>query len=119
MYNTNAHNAYIQSHLGVESPEKLVQMLYEGILRFNTLAKRAIENREIEKKTYWLNRTSRIFGELIAGIDFSQGDVAHYLHGLYAYQLQQLTLATCEKLDNVNHVIKGLSEAWKESTHVA
>ena len=123
MYQTNAHNAYAQNHFVIESSEKLVQMLLEGILRFNTLAKKAIRDKDIEKKTYWINRSNRILAELIANIDFTQGDIANYLHGLYTYQLEQLTLANIEinadRLDQVNHVVKGLNEAWKDSVNVA
>ncbi len=46
--NTNvAYNAYTQNNVSIESPYKLVTMMYEGILRFNTQAKRAIEQHDI------------------------------------------------------------------------
>jgi len=123
MYQTNAHDTYTQNHFSVESSEKLVQMLLEGVLRFNTLAKKAIRDKDIEKKTYWINRSNRVLAELISTIDFTQGDIANYLHGLYTYQLDQLTLANIEtnsdRLDQVNLVVKGLNEAWKDSANVA
>ena len=123
MYNSDALDAYTQNHLGAESPEKLIQMLYEGILKFNTLAKRAINDKDIQKRIYWINRSCRIFGELILIIDLSQGDVAQYLHGLYSHQLQELSLANLQnsssRLDQINAVVKGLNEAWKESANVA
>lgn len=124
MYNNNlAYNTYAQNNVGVESPYKLIEMLYEGILRFNTQAKKAIRDGDIEKRTYWINRSSAIFTELINTLDFTEGDIAHYLNGLYAYQLQLLSLAGSEqngdRLDEVNQVVKGLLEGWRESTHVA
>jgi flagellar protein FliS len=124
MYNNNlAYNTYAQNNVSVESPEKLVEMMYEGVLRFNTQAKKAITDNNIEKRTYWINRSSSVFTELINCLDFTQGDVAHYLNGLYSYQLQQLSEANIhndtEKLDAVNHVMKGLLEAWRETTNVA
>ena len=42
MYGSNAYNIYAQNNLGVESSEKLIEMLYEGILRFNAQAKKAL-----------------------------------------------------------------------------
>ena len=123
MYNNNAHITYANNHMDVESSDKLMQMLYEGVLRFNMQAKKAIIDKDIEKKTYWLDRSNRIFLELIHMIDYEQGDIAHYLHGLYFYQLEQLTLANLhsdiKKIDGVNHVVKGLNEAWKDTVNVA
>lgn len=124
MYNNNlAYNTYAQNNVGVESPYKLIEMLYEGILRFNTQAKKAINEGDIERRSYWIKRSSAVFTELISILDFTQGDIAHYLHGLYTYQLQLLTLAGSEKnikrLDEVNKVVQGLLEGWRESTDVA
>jgi flagellar protein FliS len=124
MYNNNlAYNTYAQNNIGVESPEKLVQMLYEGVLRFNMQAKRSINDADIERRTYWINRSNAVISELINVLDYSQGDVAHYLAGLYQRQLVLLLEANIHndsaKLDEVNQVMKGLLEAWRESTNVA
>lgn len=124
MYNNNlAYNTYAQNNVSVESPYKLVEMMYEGILRFNVQAKKAINDNNLEKRAYWINRSSAVFTELINCLDFTQGDVAHYLNGLYTYQLQLLAQAGIEnstaKIDEVNNVVKGLLEAWREETNVA
>lgn len=50
MYGSNAHNIYAQNNVSVESPQKLVEMLFEGVLRFNAQAKKAIRDESIEKK---------------------------------------------------------------------
>jgi flagellar secretion chaperone FliS len=122
--NTNlAYNTYNQNNIGVESPEKLIQMMYEGVLRFNMQAKRSMSVQDIEKRTYWINRSNAVISELINVLDFNQGEVAHYLAGLYTYQLRLLTEANLHndpaKLDEVSQVFKGLLEGWKESTNVA
>lgn len=124
MYNNNlAYNTYTQNNVGVESPEKLIQMMYEGVLRFNMQAKRSINEGDIERRTYWINRSNAVFAELINILDYSQGDVAHYLSGLYHYQLRLLIEANIqnnsEKLDEVNRVMKGLLEAWRENVTMA
>jgi flagellar secretion chaperone FliS len=122
--NTNlAYNTYAQNNIGVESPEKLIQMMYEGILRFNMQAKRSINEGDIERRTYWINRSSAVISELLNILDFNQGDISHYLSGLYSYQLHLLVEANIHndstKIDQVNQVFKGLLEAWKESADVA
>ncbi|MGD9969296.1 MAG: flagellar export chaperone FliS [Sulfuricurvum sp.] len=123
MYNNLAYNTYTQNNIGVESPEKLVQMMYEGILRFNMQAKRSINENDIERRTYWINRSSAIFSELIHSLDFEQGEISQYLAGLYGYQLRLLMEANitndASKIDEINNVVKGLLEAWKECTDVA
>ncbi len=113
-----AYNEYTQNNISIESKEKLIEMLYEGILRFNYQAKKAIKEKNYEKKSYWINRSVDIFIELINSLNFDGGDVAHYLNGLYSYQIQLLTSAniknSIDNLDTVNNVVKGLLEAWRE-----
>lgn len=120
--NNLAYNTYAQNNIGIESPEKLIEMLYEGTLRFNMQAIRSINNNDIEKRTYWINRSMAIFIELIQTLDFSHGDISHYLNGLYNYQIKLLMEANIEneieKIEEVNNVIKGLLEAWRETTKI-
>jgi flagellar secretion chaperone FliS len=117
----NAINAYAQNAARIESQEKLVLMLYEGILKFSAQAKKCIEVNDIEKKVYWVNRTIDIFAELINSLDHVKGgDVANYLNGLYCHQIYLLTQAnlddTTDNLDTVIKVTKGLMDAWKDVT---
>lgn len=120
--NNLAYNTYAQNNVGIESPEKLIEMLYEGTLRFNMQAIRSIENQDIEKRAYWINRSMAIFIELIQTLDYDHGDVSHYLNGLYNYQIKLLMKANMdsdiEAIQEVNTVIKGLLEAWRETTRV-
>lgn len=118
---SQAINSYNQHNINIESPEKLIEMLYEGALKFTSFAKKAIEKGDIEKKVYWINRTINIFTELLISLDIEKGgDVALYLNGLYEQQIKFLTQANIEndpqKLDIVIKVLKGLLEAWKEET---
>ncbi len=122
--NTNvAYNTYAQNNVSIESPYKLVTMMYEGILRFNTRAKCAIEQNDIEKRTYWIDRSSAIFTELSNPLNMQQGEISYYLEGLYTYELQLLSQANLHndvtKLDEVNAVIKQLLEAWRDETAMA
>ena len=117
-----AYNSYQQNSVAVESPAKLVEMLYEGILRSASMAKRCIDAEDIEKKIYYINRTTDIFVELLNSLDYEKGgQVAHYLTGLYTHQIKLLTQANMEnskeKIDIVIKVTKGLLEAWKEVNH--
>jgi flagellar protein FliS len=123
MYGNVAHNIYNENNVGIESPQKLVAMMYEGVLRFNAQAKKAIKDGNIEKKTYWINRSISIITELIAILDFKYGDITFYLEGLYNYQIRSLVHVNIEddiqRLDEVSKVFKGLSDAWRDVTDVA
>jgi len=113
-----AYSAYSQNSVSIESSEKLIKMLYEGVLKFTSQAKRAIENKDIEKKVYWINRTTAIFAELINSLNYDGGDIAHYLGGLYTQQIKSLSecnmTSDISKLDEVLSVTKVLLGAWNE-----
>ena len=117
-----AYSTYAQNNIQVESPEKLIEMLYEGILRFCSQAKRAIENNDIEKRVYWINRAIAIFSELIVSLDAERGgEIAYYLEGLYAQQVKFLNECNINNdvkpLETVINVTKELLEAWREETN--
>jgi len=113
-----AYSAYSQNNLSIESSEKLIKMLYEGILKFTAQAKRSIELEDTEKKVYWINRTTAIFAELINSLNYNEGDIAHYLGGLYTQQIRLLTECNMtndtSKLDEVINVTKVLLSVWNE-----
>lgn len=122
-YNANVMHNYNQLNLGVADPAKLVLMMYEGALRFVSFAKKAIKEKNIEKKVKFINKTSDIFVELINILDFEKGgQIAYYLNGLYAYQLELLAKANAEDnveyIDQVINVLKELIVAWKEETGI-
>lgn len=119
MQNSVAYNAYSQNQIGVESPQRLVEMLYEGILRFCARAKKAIREDDIEQRVYYVKRSTAIFIELVNTLDYEKGgEVAYYLSGLYTREIQLLSLANLEnneaRIDEVINVVKGLLEAWRE-----
>ncbi len=123
-YNNNLVNRYNQLNMNVENPAKLILMLYEGALRFANFAKKAINDGNIENKVKYINKTSDIFVELINSLNFEKGgQIAYYLNGLYAYQIELLAKANAENkteyIDQVIHVLKELIEAWKEETGVS
>lgn len=121
MRNNLALNAYNQNNIQVESPHRLIEMMYEGILRFNTQAKKSLRDGDIEKRIYWLNRSAAIFTELLSSLNMKEdGTTSEYLSGLYTFQMERITQANMTEDENIineiNGVIKGLLEAWREVT---
>lgn len=115
-----AYSAYSQNNLSIESSEKLIKMLYEGILKFTSQAKKSIELKDIEKRVYWINRSVAIFTELLNSLNYDGGNIAHYLSGLYTHQIKLLSEANLQndtkKLDEVINVTKSLLLVWNEET---
>lgn len=120
MQANSPYTAYSRNSVEVESPQKLVLMLYEGILRFTFRAQKAIDDGDVEQRVIFLNKVTAIFFELLNSLDMSQGDVAYYLSGLYERQIQVIMQANINNdktaLDEVIKVTRGLIDAWNEVT---
>ncbi len=118
----SAYQAYNQNQTSVNSPEKLIEMLYEGLLKFTSLAKRSIETNDMEAKAKWINRSSDIFIELISSLRNDGSEMTAYLSGLYMHQITSLNNAninnSTQELESIIHVVKVLLETWKEETHI-
>jgi flagellar protein FliS len=115
----SAVKAYKTNNLQTESKMKLVEAMYEGILNFNRNAIKAIEEKNIEDKVHWINKSTTIFAELITALDpDAKGTIAAYLEGLYKYQIQLLVEANknndISKIEQVNKVVIGLLDAWRD-----
>ncbi len=117
-----AYMAYNQNHTAVQTPEKLIEMLYEGLLKFTSMAKRAIEEGDVEAKSRWINKSIDIFIELINSLNNDGTEITAYLSGLYMHQIKSLNNANIQnstaELNTIIHVIKVLLETWKEETEV-
>ena len=113
-------DAYNQQAAVTEDPYMLILKLYEGLLKYLSFVKDAIENENVEEKFEYINRSIAIFDELRNILDFEGGDVSYYLDGLYLYQIETLFSAGIDNnlssIDQVNKVVKGLIEAWKDET---
>ena len=110
---------YNQQNAVSDDPYALVLKLYEGIIKYLSFAKSAINNGDVENKFTYINKSIAIFDELRNVLDFDGGEVAYYLDGLYLYQIETLFSAGVDdNLNSINQVIKvvqGLIDAWKEA----
>lgn len=111
-------DAYRQQSSITEDPKVLILKLYEGLTRFLSDVKVAIEEDDIEKKFDKINRAIAVFDELRLSLNFEGGEIAHYLDGLYLYQIETLfeigISNDLKKLDQVCKVSHGLTEAWRD-----
>lgn len=111
---------YNQQSAISDDPYILVLKLYEGIIKYLSFVKNAMEEGNIESKFIYINKAIAIFDELRNVLDFDGGDVAYYLDGLYLYQIETLfTAGINDNINSVNQVMKvtqGLIDAWKDET---
>lgn len=90
-------NLYMTNQINTTSPENLVLMLYDGARKFINKSIKALENGDLEEANHNLLRAQNIVAELMAGINFEAGDIAHNLYTLYEYMHYQLIQANIKK----------------------
>ncbi|RBQ30194.1 flagellar export chaperone FliS [Aliarcobacter vitoriensis] len=113
---------YNQQNAISDDPYVLVLKLYEGIIKYLSFVKNAIQEGDVEKKFTYINKSIAIFDELRNVLDFDGGEVSYYLDGLYLYQIETLFSAGIDdNINSINQVMKvtqGLIDAWKEETNL-
>ena len=76
---------YNQQNAISDDPYVLVLKLYEGVIKYLSFVKSAMQEANVESKFNYINKTIAIFDELRNVLDFDGGEVAYYLDGLYLY----------------------------------
>ena len=94
-------------------------MMYEGAIKFTTMALQSIEKGDIAGQGKYINKTHDIINELSLALDLKKGgEVAGRLESLYQFILSQLTLANIKSdqqaLKTVINILGPLSEAWEQ-----
>lgn len=97
------------------SPEELVMMLYNGIIRFVNEAKQAIDDKNIEGAHNSITRAQDIVLELMSTLDM-QYDISKNLYSIYDYISRRLIEANLKKdkvaLDEVESLVSDLKDTW-------
>lgn len=96
----------------------LIIMLYDGILRFNRLAQRAIGEGDIKGRGVHINRSLEIIGELANSLNMEEGgEIAKNLSKLYDFCASALTEANLKSdssvIESVNKVIQEIKSGWE------
>ena len=71
MINANGYQQYRYNSIMSASPERLMIMLFEGAIKFVRLAKKAVDEKDIESANYNIARAEDIIAELEASLDMS------------------------------------------------
>ncbi|KAA5804426.1 flagellar export chaperone FliS [Thermoanaerobacterium thermosaccharolyticum] len=111
----NPYLEYKRNSIMTASPEELVMMLYNGIIRFVNEAKQAIDDRNIEGAHNSITRAQDIVLELMSTLDM-QYDISKNLYSIYDYISRRLIEANLKKdkvaLDEVESLVSDLKDTW-------
>ncbi|OXT08757.1 flagellar export chaperone FliS [Thermoanaerobacterium thermosaccharolyticum] len=106
---------YKRNSIMTASPEELVMMLYNGIIRFVNEAKQAIDDKNIERAHNSITRAQDIVLELMSTLDM-QYDISKNLYSIYDYISRRLIEANLKKdkvaLDEVESLVSDLKDTW-------
>ncbi|PIE90079.1 MAG: flagellar export chaperone FliS [Acidobacteria bacterium] len=99
------------------SPEQLVVMCYDGMIRFLTTAETAIKEGDLQNKMKYVNKVLAIVEELQATLDFERGgEIARNLDRLYNFfssQLMKVSLhEDLEVLEQLKNMFTELRASW-------
>lgn len=113
---------YTQNSVQTATPGQLVVMLYDGMIRFFTQGRIALEEGKIELANEKIRRGLAIVTELRCTLDMTQGQVAERLAAIYDWCNEEVIDARVGKsIDRLNEVISmltSLRSAWAQIAHV-
>ena len=65
------HNEYRRNEIATSSQGKLIVMMYEGALKFVSLAIEGIDDQDLSKKGTYISKTHDIINELSCALDMN------------------------------------------------
>ena len=114
-----AYKQYKQVQVKTANREKLLIMLYQGCVKFLRLAKKSIEEENIQDANNYIIRSQDIIRELMNTLDMEKGgNIASNLYQLYDFMNRQLIEANVnkdvEKIEIVEDMMLELLDSWKQ-----
>ena len=118
----NPYATYQTNSVTTALPQDLTLMLYEGLIKFSMLSKRAIEQGLIEQKNTNIQKAQAIILELQLTLNQSIA-LSKDLNNLYDYMQGRLIDANVkndvEAIDEVIGFAEEFRETWKEAMKLA
>lgn len=114
----NKVNQYQKVQVMTADRVRLIIMLYDGVVKFNKCAQRAIKEGDIESRNTYINRSQAIVGELKNSLNMEEGgEIALNLSRLYDFSIEKLAEANLKNdasaVDAVTLVINELKGGWE------
>ncbi|WP_099354881.1 flagellar export chaperone FliS [Fredinandcohnia onubensis] len=113
----NPYQAYQSNSVTTASPGELTLMLYNGCLKFIKLARKAIEENNIEAKNTNLQKAQNIIREFMVTLNMDL-EVSKNMMAMYDYMNRRLMEANLkndlEILTEVEGLVTDFRDTWKE-----
>ena len=113
----NPYQSYQQNSVNTASPGELTLMLYNGCLKFITLAKKAITAGNVQDKNTNLIKAQNIIHEFMVTLNMDI-KVSDELMVMYDYIHRRLVEANVKSdliiLEEVEGLVKELRDTWKQ-----
>ena len=113
----NPYQQYQNNSVNTASPGDLTLMLYNGCLKFIKLAKKAIEDKNIEVKNTNIQKAQNIITELMVTLDM-KAELSQNLLSLYDYLNRRLIEANVKNdvsiLNEVEEFVIEFRDTWKQ-----
>jgi flagellar secretion chaperone FliS len=113
----NPHQQYLKTRIETATQPQLLLMLFDAAVKKLHLAKKAIDQKEIEKAHTELTKVQRIFTELMVALDMEKGgDLAGNLIRVYDFIYHHLVKANIRQdkalIDEVLPIVESLRDGW-------
>lgn len=116
MYSSNALNAYQQNSVNTASKEKLLLMLYEGLVKFIKQAINALDENDLQKAHTNFIKAQNIILEFMATLNMDAGgELSKSLMALYDYMYRRLVEANAKKNKEIANEILGFADELKSA----
>ncbi|MET3317738.1 UNVERIFIED_ORG: flagellar protein FliS [Peribacillus simplex] len=114
----NPYQSYQQNSVNTASPGELTLMLYNGCLKFITLGKKAITEKNFQEKNTNLIKAQKIIQELMVTLKMDLA-ISKELMSLYDYLNRRLIEANIKSdldiLEEVEGFVMEFRDTWKEA----
>ena len=119
MLNKNPYNQYKQTQITTANQGKLIVMLYDGAIKFLTIALDNMEPKKYDIVNNNIIKAQDIVTELLLSLNMDEGgEISRNLFSLYMYFKKQLLEANIKKDPQIiTHILKLLRElrdAWDQ-----
>lgn len=113
----NAYAQYNNSKVLTATPAELTLMLYDGAIKFCSIAITAVENKDVEKAHTNISKAEKIIDYFRQTLDMSY-PVSQDFDRVYEYLGRRLVEANIKKdkeiLEEVNTHLHSLRDTWRE-----
>jgi flagellar protein FliS len=117
MYDTaSAINAYQQNGVNTASKEKLLLMLYDGLVKFIKQGIAALDEKDYSKSNTNFIKAQNIITEFMSTLNMEVGgEISKSLMMLYDYMYRRLVEANVKKDKNIAEEVLGFAEELKQT----